>query len=98
VSAAIDQLIQVDGGESADAVSDCTALVPVMHPLRLPLSAERLARPDPSFVTQLIATAEHAPQTCALRRASPAAAQAAYGSVTNQVGIKTPGREIQQII
>jgi hypothetical protein len=32
-----------------------------------------LNRPDPSFVTQLIATADHAPQT------SPADAQAAYG-------------------
>jgi len=38
-----------------------------------------LNRPDPSFVTQLIATADHAPQTCLLRRGSPADAQAAYG-------------------
>jgi hypothetical protein len=96
VSAAIDQSMQVDG-EVADAAPACTALVPVAQPLHLPL-AERLARPNPSFVTQLIATAEHAPQTCALRRATPAVAQAAYGSVTNQVRIKTPGREIQQII
>ena len=38
-----------------------------------------LNRPDASFVTQLIATAEHVPQTCSLRRASCADAQAAYG-------------------
>ncbi len=35
-------------------------------------------RPDASFVAQLIATADHAPQTCALRRGSSADAQAAY--------------------
>ena len=35
-------------------------------------------RPDPSFVTQLIATAEQAPQTRNLRRGSYADAQAAY--------------------
>ena len=35
-------------------------------------------RPDASFLTQLIATAEHLPQTCSLRRGSPADAQAAY--------------------
>ncbi len=30
-----------------------------------------LSRPDPSFVTQLIATAEHAPQTCSLAAGDP---------------------------
>ena len=35
-------------------------------------------RPDASFLTQLIATAEQAPQTCKLRRGSSADAQAAY--------------------
>jgi hypothetical protein len=34
--------------------------------------------PDPGFVTQLIATAEHVPQTSALRRGSPRDARAAY--------------------
>jgi hypothetical protein len=38
-----------------------------------------LNRPDAGFVTQLIATAEHMPQTCCLRRGSDADAQAAYG-------------------
>jgi hypothetical protein len=36
-------------------------------------------RHDPSFVTQLIATAEQTPQTRNLRRGSYADAQAAYG-------------------
>jgi hypothetical protein len=52
----------------------------------VPLSAQPdvqskipLNRPDASFVTQLIATFEHVPQTCSLRRGSCADAQAAYG-------------------
>jgi hypothetical protein len=36
-------------------------------------------RPDAGFITQLIATADHAPQARSLRRASHADAQAAYG-------------------
>ena len=35
-------------------------------------------RPDPSFVAQLIATAEQLPQTRSLRRAAPAVAMSAY--------------------
>jgi len=42
-------------------------------------------RPDPSFLTQLIATADQAPQTCKLRRASPADAQIAYGASRNRL-------------
>lgn len=38
-----------------------------------------LRRPDASFVVQLIATAERAPQTRDLRRGSCADAHAAYG-------------------
>ena len=38
-----------------------------------------LNRPDASFVAQLIATADQAPQTRNLRRGSSADAQAAYG-------------------
>jgi hypothetical protein len=37
-----------------------------------------ITRHDPSFVTQLIATAAHVPQTRHLRRASPADAQSSY--------------------
>ncbi len=46
-----------------------------------PSSAPRsfaVPRADPSFVTQLIATAAHVPQTCQLRRASPEDAQSSY--------------------
>jgi hypothetical protein len=51
-----------------------------------------MARPDPGFVTQLIATAAHAPQTRSLRRASLADAQTAYGASQGRrygVGFRT---------
>jgi len=53
-------------------------LVPLSPRADVPPKAP-LIRPDASFVTQLIATAEHVPQTCCLRRGSDADAQAAYG-------------------
>ena len=56
-----------------------TALVPLMPTLRWTRKVA-LPRPDPSFVTQLIANAEHVPQMSRLRRASPADAHVAYGS------------------
>jgi hypothetical protein len=63
----------------ADEAPPCTALVPVVPTVRWSRVPGRpLSRAD--FVTQLIATAEHVPQTCCLRRASPADAQIAYGA------------------
>jgi hypothetical protein len=67
----------VDDGVLEDARPACVALVPVvptLHWARVP--DRQMSRAD--FVTQLIATAEHAPQTRSLRRATPADAQAAY--------------------
>lgn len=73
------------GAEAYSTVSDpdeapsrCTSLMlrdPVTEAAR-PIRV--LPRPDASFVTQLIATAEHSPQTRTLRRASSADALAAY--------------------
>ena len=56
----------------------CAELVPVTQSVRWSPSAA--PRPDPTFVAQLIATADQAPQTCRLRRASLADAQTAYGA------------------
>jgi hypothetical protein len=56
-----------------------TALVPLVPALRSVHKAP-LTRPDPNFVTQLIANAEHLPQASRLRRATPADARLAYGS------------------
>ena len=53
-------------------------LVPVTQSVRW--SPRPTPRPDPTFVAQLIATADQAPQTCRLRRASLADAQTAYGA------------------
>jgi hypothetical protein len=57
----------------------CTALVPVVPSVQWSQPAY-LQRADSTFVTQLIATAEHAPQTRALRRATLVDAQNAYSA------------------
>lgn len=98
MSVAIDPSTDVEGVQATEVAPPCMALVPMAHPVHAPESIEQLARPDPSFVTQLIATAEHVPQTCALRRATPAVAQAAYGLASDRTHIKTAGREMQQIV
>ena len=54
------------------------ALVPLTRSVRW--SPTAAARPDATFVAQLIATADQAPQTRSLRRASMADAQTAYGA------------------
>jgi hypothetical protein len=67
-------------GEVLDAhAPTCVDLVPVTQTVRWsPKSV--VARPDPVFVTHLIATADQAPQTCSLRRGSLEDAQTAYGA------------------
>jgi hypothetical protein len=67
-----------DGAVAAEKPA-CVALVPVVpnvHWSHVP--DQQMSRAD--FVTQLIATAEYAPQTRSLRRATPAVAQAAYSA------------------
>ncbi|MGY4511012.1 hypothetical protein [Bradyrhizobium sp. USDA 3650] len=56
-----------------------SAVVPLMPVLQWVHKAP-LPRPDPSFVAQLIANAEHLPQASRLRRVSSEDAQVAYGS------------------
>jgi hypothetical protein len=74
------------------------ALVPVTAPRRLAPVSQALTRPDPSFVTHLIAMAEMSPQTRLLRRAAPEDVQAAYRSVANQNRTVTPpGVRMRQI-
>jgi len=67
-----------DGMEEATRQAG-TALVPLMPTLCWVHKAP-MPRPDPSFVTQLIANAEHLPQASRLRRASSEDAQMAYGN------------------
>jgi hypothetical protein len=75
-----DRSEQVLDGEVLDADEPgCVALVPVTQPVQWSRKSAS-ARPDPSFLTHLIATADQAPQTRSMRRASIEDAQTAYGS------------------
>ena len=90
----IDRSDKILDGEFVDlAVPASTELVPVTQSVRL---SPRLApRPAPTFIAQLIATADQAPQTCRLRRASLADAQMAYGaSQTRRSGTGFRTRQI----
>lgn len=67
------------------AKAPCVALVPLgVLPARPAAVSHSLTRPDPRFVTHLIAMAALSPQTRVLRRAAPRTAQAAYLSAANQ--------------
>jgi hypothetical protein len=68
----------VDDGVPTDAKQACVALVPVIPSAQWSQAPSRLSRPNPVFVTHLIATAEQVPQTRGLRRATAADAQSAY--------------------
>jgi hypothetical protein len=80
-----------EDGVFEDVAPPCVALVPMVaaaewaRPASQPLSSS-------IFVTHLIATAEHVPQTRGLRRASAADAQNAYSANQHQTpraGIRT---------
>jgi len=69
----------VDGGGIADARPPCVALVPVAQPTEWTARGNQPAsRPASTFIAQLLATAEQAPQTRSLRRGTAADAQTAY--------------------
>jgi hypothetical protein len=85
-----EQMVE-DGVFTEDTKPACMALVPVVPSVQWSQPVH-LQRADSTFVTQLIATAEHAPQTRALRRATLADAQSAYGANRRQTvgaGIRT---------
>lgn len=67
-------------GVLADAKPPCVALVPMVTSAQWSRAHIPLPRPDPIFVTHLIATAEQVPQTRSMRRGTPADAQTAYGA------------------
>jgi hypothetical protein len=74
----IDQSEVLDGEITDDLGATGTALVPLAATTHWAPKVP-LPHADPSFVTQLIATAEREPQTRGLRRGSLAEAQSAYG-------------------
>jgi hypothetical protein len=63
-----------------DAKPACVALVPLAQQTQWSHARVRRAAPAPTFVTQLIATAEHIPQTLSQRRAAAADALSTYRS------------------
>jgi hypothetical protein len=76
----IDRSEEVVEGEFVNADEPtCVELVPVTRSVHW-FSKPVITRPDPTFVTHLIATADQAPQTRSLRRASLADARTAYGA------------------
>ncbi len=78
---------------AADARPACVALVPVAQRTEWTGRTYQLSsRPASTFIAQLLATAEQAPQTRGLRRATVADAQTAYGASRNHArvaGIRT---------
>jgi hypothetical protein len=71
----------VDGGGVADAKPACVALVAVAQPTEWTGRAnQQPSRPASTFVAQLLATAEQAPQTHGLRRTTAADARTAYSA------------------
>lgn len=82
-----------DGVETTPA---CVALVPVIPSAQWSRGPARRWRPNSIFVTQLIATAEQAPQTRGLWRATLADAQSAYHA--HQGLARSAGSRTRQII
>lgn len=82
--------------DNADTGPIGTALVPIAPaPYRAPANG-RISRPDSTFVTHLIATAEQMPQTRHLRRAAPQEALSAYAAPLQPA--QRVGRRTRQII
>jgi hypothetical protein len=73
-----------------------TDLVPLSTPVERSAGLRPRWSPNPMFVTHLIATAEHAPQTRSLRRASFADARTAYRA--SESPVRALGTRTRQII
>jgi hypothetical protein len=87
----------LDEGALAEAAPASVALVPTVAAAQRSQAAIRpLSRPSSIFVTHLIATAEQAPQTRSLRRATPADAQTAYQA--NRRPVADAGFRTRQIV
>ena len=70
-------MLSTDRSDLADYGTG-SALVPLLPTLQW-VNKAPMPRPDPSFVTQLIANAEQLPQASRLRRGSSEDVQMAYG-------------------
>jgi hypothetical protein len=86
----------IEDGDFEEVAPPSVALVPLTPPLQWQRKFS-LPRPDPSFVTQLIATAEQLPQTRELRRAAPSDAMSAYRAGQHSVQATGPQKTRQVI-
>jgi hypothetical protein len=86
-----------DDGVFEDARPACVALVPVAQETQWSHPQVRRAPPDPTFVAQLIATAEQTPPTQSQWRAATADAVSAYRS-HQAPKVQGAGRRTRQII
>jgi hypothetical protein len=79
----------IEDGVFEDVKPACVALVPLTPSVQY---LHKLPRPDPTFVTHLIASAEQVPQARSLRRATSEDAQLAYAPKRHQrpgIGFRT---------
>jgi hypothetical protein len=87
----------VHDGVFADEKPVCVELVPMAEPAqRWQNPGYPLPRPNPMFITHLIATAEQVPQTRSLRRATPLDAHTAYRA--NQYPVQGAGVRARQTV
>ena len=86
----------VDDGVALEAKPACVALVPLIPAAQWTHGLGRRWTPNSIFVTHLIATADHAPQTRGLRRAAFTDAQTAYNA--HQSPPRGVGSRMRQII
>lgn len=86
-----------DTGQTDTPAAVSTALVPQTRLERENVPPTRAPRNDAAFIAHLIATAEHAPQTRHLRRASPQDAMAGYRATT-QAGAVTSARLTSRLV
>jgi hypothetical protein len=84
-------------GAVADEKPACVALVPVIPAAHWSGVPDQL-RSRADFVTQLIATAEHVPQTRSLRRGTSADAKAAYRASLHRAPLAGAGIRTRQIV
>jgi hypothetical protein len=86
----------VDESVVLEAKPACVALVPMIQAAQWSKSSGRPWSPNSIFVTQLIATADSAPQPRGLRRATLADARTAYSA--SQGRARTVGSRTRQSI
>jgi hypothetical protein len=85
-----------DEADATDLGSSDALPVPVVPYLARTRYSDQLSRPDPSFVTHLMAIEQQCPQTRLLRRAQPAEAMAAYRSVEHHNATGSAGGRMRR--